>query len=698
MIVKNEANNLSRCLDSLDVIRKEIDSELIIVDTGSTDKTVEIANSYTNRVYYHEWENNFSKMRNISLGYATGEWILVMDADEEIAECSGILDAFKASDLLEKSNTLMLPVKDFMQSSNPNAYNEYLTPRFFKNDGNFHFEGSIHNQAMYLEPTHVISKSILYHYGYDADNESLIRAKVERTSKMLLTELEQKPNDLYYLYQLSAIYRMGKRFDEGFEAIEKAFNLLSPQEYESNKYIVKHYVLMLRDLEKYKQITKLAEKIERNLLIDIDLAYFFADSWLKLGDKKRSRVYFNEYLRLHELKRNGNWTHSDLSEATLTSALLNSVYNSLLEIAYDEKNYEEVYRLFDFIDKTQLSETTIEKVTESILKIDEIEYFQRLVEIVADENTNIKNAVIRTLEKHKIEHLELNFEKWENETKRLSASYEILLLARALHGKGQSIQTQELIQFFDNYFNSSNVFYSEFLFYALINDLNAFNVLQNYSNVEIEEIIMYLNETFEEFKVMAVAFIEQNQDSDFMRIVLCLEWLLLSDMSIDQETKMTLGYDFIINRIGLLYETYKREILETGTDFLEEKDKQFAKLSLCLLDKIDWKTLQLELSSEKSLQWDVLINVVDIHTSELVHDLSGIWEAETVVNNQMVENSISEEFMQLKLMMIQQVKQFIQNNQPKYALAVIEEYLQIVPSDVEMLAIKADILGNAYKN
>jgi glycosyltransferase involved in cell wall biosynthesis len=80
MIVKNEESCLVRCMKS---VRDHVD-EIIIVDTGSMDNTVEIAESYGARVYHHPWENDFSKHRNQSLSYATGDWIFQLDADEEL--------------------------------------------------------------------------------------------------------------------------------------------------------------------------------------------------------------------------------------------------------------------------------------------------------------------------------------------------------------------------------------------------------------------------------------------------------------------------------------------------------------------------------------------------------------------------------------------------------------------------------------
>jgi GT2 family glycosyltransferase/Flp pilus assembly protein TadD len=82
MIVKNEQVNLPRCLKSL----KPVIDEIIIVDTGSTDSTREIAELFGARLFEYPWNGDFSSARNVSLKHATGSWILVMDADEVLSE------------------------------------------------------------------------------------------------------------------------------------------------------------------------------------------------------------------------------------------------------------------------------------------------------------------------------------------------------------------------------------------------------------------------------------------------------------------------------------------------------------------------------------------------------------------------------------------------------------------------------------
>src|SRR5438034_11627278 len=82
MIVKNEEENLGRCLASVSGIA----DELIVVDTGSTDRTVEIARQHGAQVYHFKWCDDFAAARNVSLQHATGRWCLHLDADEWVVE------------------------------------------------------------------------------------------------------------------------------------------------------------------------------------------------------------------------------------------------------------------------------------------------------------------------------------------------------------------------------------------------------------------------------------------------------------------------------------------------------------------------------------------------------------------------------------------------------------------------------------
>ena len=82
LIVKNEEQRLPQCLESL----RSLADEIIIVDTGSSDRTISIAKKYQARVFHFDWCDDFSRARNYAIAQAKGKWILVIDADEVLEQ------------------------------------------------------------------------------------------------------------------------------------------------------------------------------------------------------------------------------------------------------------------------------------------------------------------------------------------------------------------------------------------------------------------------------------------------------------------------------------------------------------------------------------------------------------------------------------------------------------------------------------
>ena len=136
LIVKNESAVLDQCLQSV----KGVD-EIIVVDTGSEDNTVEIAKKYTDKVYTDfTWCDNFAKARNHAKSKATSSWILSIDADEHLHDFSKVQEAVK---LAEEREILAVDVS-LLAEDNQQLH---MFPRLFKNDPRVWWEGAIHNHV-----------------------------------------------------------------------------------------------------------------------------------------------------------------------------------------------------------------------------------------------------------------------------------------------------------------------------------------------------------------------------------------------------------------------------------------------------------------------------------------------------------------------------------------------------------------------
>ncbi|WP_040203305.1 glycosyltransferase [Neobacillus jeddahensis] len=143
MIVKNEEAVLARCLETI----KDIVDEINIVDTGSTDSTVEIAKQYTDRVFFFEWIGNFAAARNESFKYATKEYILYLDADDVLLEA----DQRKLEELKETLDPSVDSVSMYYDAGTDEFGNvtlRYRRNRLVKRAKNFVWKGDCHQ---YLE-------------------------------------------------------------------------------------------------------------------------------------------------------------------------------------------------------------------------------------------------------------------------------------------------------------------------------------------------------------------------------------------------------------------------------------------------------------------------------------------------------------------------------------------------------------------
>lgn len=139
MIVKNEEKNLARCLNS---VAKLVD-EIIIVDTGSTDRTVEIASGYTSNLYSHPWTDDFSEARNASFSRASMDYCMWMDADD-------VLEQKEHKKFLELKQSLP-PETDIVMMKYHTAFDEAETPsfsyfreRWIRNSPEYRWAGAVH--------------------------------------------------------------------------------------------------------------------------------------------------------------------------------------------------------------------------------------------------------------------------------------------------------------------------------------------------------------------------------------------------------------------------------------------------------------------------------------------------------------------------------------------------------------------------
>jgi glycosyltransferase involved in cell wall biosynthesis len=221
MIVKNEEKYLSGCLDSVQGIADEI----IIVDTGSTDETIAIAERYGAIVIRSEWEHDFAKARNRGVERASGEWILFLDADEQLDEATKpqLLEYVRHADL----SALLLQIRNQIGPENDQGSTIHPVLRMFRNDFGHRFEGRIHEQISFSilrrnpSARFHLTDVIIHHYGYRTQVVAE-KNKLQRNMELLELALAEEPDNTFHRYNIGVEYLRNNRAADALEAFRIA--------------------------------------------------------------------------------------------------------------------------------------------------------------------------------------------------------------------------------------------------------------------------------------------------------------------------------------------------------------------------------------------------------------------------------------------------------------------------------------------
>lgn len=223
IIAKNEESHIEKCLSSI----KPFGFEIIVVDTGSTDRTKEIAGKYADQVLDFAWNDDFSAARNYSLRAASNNWIFILDSDEYIKQIdvdelnyfrkhlADAVGSVSRENIVTENGQLVLNNIDY-------------TERFF-DKRLYHYTGMIHEQLTPIKgknfPNYLL-KTTLTHTGYDLTKEERI-AKAHRYLTLLLQQLQAEPDNPYLYYQIGKSYEMMEDYESACDYYNKGldFNL-----------------------------------------------------------------------------------------------------------------------------------------------------------------------------------------------------------------------------------------------------------------------------------------------------------------------------------------------------------------------------------------------------------------------------------------------------------------------------------------
>lgn len=295
MIVKNEEKRLPACLESL----KGFYDKLVIVDTGSTDRTMEIAEEYGADLYEHEW-HDFSDARNVSFSYADPdcEWTGIIDADEELEP----VDFFRIYNAMMTPDIGSIIIQ--VLHDRPSGWSMQPMERFIRT-GTGHYVGLKHNQLV-TDNKRLYIPARLYHYGYNLPPKEA-KAKYERDIKLLDMELAEDPDNVYTLRNYIMSYMSMGKYEEVIVAAEALlaregelkFTELSLQITLIN--LGRSYGAVGKTEKSIATLTRLANEFPGN----IDAMFYLAQILFSNDDFAGAVGYYEEYIKALSLAKNG---------------------------------------------------------------------------------------------------------------------------------------------------------------------------------------------------------------------------------------------------------------------------------------------------------------------------------------------------------------------------------------------------------
>ena len=205
MIVRDEEKNIARCIESY----KDVVDEVVVVDTGSTDKTVEIAEALGAKVYYYKWHNHFAEAKNYALDQAKGDWIIFLDADEYFVTNTSRNIIPILSRLPSSYNAIACRMRNIDYISGK-PMDDVTHIRIFRRDPNIRYKNSVHETLNYKNDTKKIEAYLadevdllIHHEGYSISDQA---RKSQRNLEILLPQIARASEEPVIYYYLSDCY------------------------------------------------------------------------------------------------------------------------------------------------------------------------------------------------------------------------------------------------------------------------------------------------------------------------------------------------------------------------------------------------------------------------------------------------------------------------------------------------------------
>ncbi|MDN5331226.1 MAG: hypothetical protein PWP45_451 [Tepidanaerobacteraceae bacterium] len=366
LITKDEEKNISRCINNV----KDIVDEIIVVDTGSKDRTVEIAESLGAKVIHAKWEDDYSKARNIAIENATSDWILFLDADEEIKK----EDVEKIRPLLNDDTVeaYMFKIVNYGGNSVSSGLTEiHYNFRLFRNNGKLKYVYPIHENLRNIEENRVpVFKNAdvtILHYGYLSETR-IEKNKTERYINMLLKYLMKHPDDKFQHGNLGVEYFNAREYKKALKHLITAVKGMNVNSYSAPR-LLRYLIQTYTALKDYETALKLINDAKAYYMDIPDFKFLEGMLYVEQKRYKKAIEMFKECLAMGEYKglfitMGGTGSYRARYMIAYCYEKLGRLHDAVkeyIEILKSNPNYQDVFvRLFDIFVQNEKPESVKE--------------------------------------------------------------------------------------------------------------------------------------------------------------------------------------------------------------------------------------------------------------------------------------------------------------------------------------------------
>ncbi len=326
IITKNEEHRIRRCLDPL----KNTPFEIVVVDTGSTDRTVEVVREYTDKVYHFDWIKDFSAARNYSISKASHNWILVLDSDEFMTEID-IDELYRLADENPKGvGRLQRFSLDIASTTLVDRVERFFNRKYY------HYERPIHEQVLPIDPKHTRYYDYpiplnVDHDGYNSTQEDMTE-KAQRYLEILLASEKDFP-DAYTYFQIGQSYYIMKDWENARIYYEKGLSFDLDPDSEFVQIMVVHYGYTLLYLDESDKAHEFLEELAPHFSSYADFIFLQGYVHFKSNNYLKAMLYFIQATQVPDF-------HIEGTNSYMAFYYLGVIYNMMGDIKMARMFYE----------------------------------------------------------------------------------------------------------------------------------------------------------------------------------------------------------------------------------------------------------------------------------------------------------------------------------------------------------------------